>query len=358
MKLITFFCRKFVEMINSSFYIPARFSRKLRVCLFILVPAFIFLFADAGRAQIFTGTMKCSDTITIDIGNVLIGDNVTDTISLTNGFSIHDSSWKVTQDDTMLRILDSVGLADSTYNWKTFIICNPKGAGSIISAINISPVNDASCLFVIILKANGIGPTKDSSTFSLQDTSKNVIAFQTNIDSVTGHFIFTNDSSASIEINNIYVLTDAAFSITPHPAPSFTLVPGASFTLDINYKPTSIGSDNGYLVISMPTDPILLEVALQGVRTGSDAVQTQQSGTIYFVVYPNPSNGQVTIHTENIAQTHVTITDVLGRTLTEESFNGDWVWSGDKSGTYYVNISATKTDGSYLHEVKRVVITR
>jgi hypothetical protein len=358
MKRTPFSRRKFVVMNYITTINSLLASLRKHSFLFFLALTLNFLFAWSGKAQSFTDTLKCKNAITVDIGGVLIGDTVMDSISLINRISSTDTTWNVSQNETAsLKLSDTLGHADSGKKWNTFIVFTPKDTSSITVPISLVPTDDPGCASNINLTAHGIGPTKDSSTFSLQDTSEDVIAFQTNNNSDAGTFFFINNSDTAIEIDSIKISQTKAFSITSSPTLPLHLLSQASFPLGIAYQRTSQGSDNAELVIGVPNEPIL-PIALQGVRTGNDVVQTQPSGSIYFMLYPNPSYGPVTIHTENITQAHATITDVLGRTITEESFNGDWVWDGEQSGTYFVNITATMTDGTSLHEVRRVVMMK
>jgi hypothetical protein len=360
MKHMHYFRRKFVEMNYSSFAITARVTPTLRPFVLLFFLSFSFLHSDAGHAQLATYTLKCGTPITIDFGQVLIGDSVEYPITFTNKLSNNVTSWSITGGSPYFSFLDTAGNAQSDSSWSTSIIVKADTSGAFSAQYKLDAKSD-TCSLVITLRATGIGPTKDSSTFTLQDTSKDVIAFQTNNNSDSGTFYFKNNSDTAIEIDSIYVTQSNAFSITSHPLFHYSLPGRDSFPLGIAYQRSSQGYDNGQLqfAIGMPDEPIL-PIALQGVRTGNDAVQTQPIGTIYFLIYPNPSYGSVTIHTENIASAHVTITDVLGREVQKADFTGDWVWNGsnNESGTYFVSITATTADGIPVCEERRVVVMK
>ncbi|HZK75275.1 MAG TPA: T9SS type A sorting domain-containing protein, partial [Candidatus Kapabacteria bacterium] len=169
-----------------------------------------------------------------------------------------------------------------------------------------------------------------------------------------------NNSDSAIKIDSLHIAQTNAFSFTSPPKFNFSVAAGDSFVIGLSYQRSSQGSDNGYLAISRPNEPILQDVILQGVRTSGDAVQLQPAASTYFRLYPNPSSGRVTIHSESIAVAHVTITDVLGRVEQQGDFSGDWSWDGGSSndGTCFVNITATTTDGFHVHEMRRLMMIR
>ncbi len=127
------------------------------------------------------------------------------------------------------------------------------------------------------------------------------------------------------------------------------------FTLKLAFNASKPGFYTDF--ITMPNEPIL-PLSVQGLLEPKDAVETQPVGTIYFYLYPNPSPGLLTIHTENITTAHVIITDVLGRTEQQTDFAGDWIWDGASvsDGTYFANITATTASGFQVHEIRRIVI--
>ena len=355
--------RKFVTMNHSPNCRTSRTIPKLGASLLSFILLFGLLFADTVSAQITTESLKCNnDTIRINFGNVLIGDTVADSINFINNLGSGILSWTLHNNSARLFFLDtSASNIQDSDSWRSVAICNPVTSGLISGQTTVNDT-DPSCIPIILLTANGIGPTKNDSTFSLQDTSKNVIAFQSNSDSDTLQLNFQNNSDSTIVISSILIENTNAFSFTSTPKINDSVGPKQSLQIGISFDRTSQGSDNGDLVITMPDHPILQDVALQGIRIGNDAVQTSPLGTIYFYLYPNPSNGPVTIHTENITQAHLTITDVLGRTLTEASFIGDWQWdrSGDNgiapSGTYFIVVTGIGTNGEPVHQVGRIVL--
>ncbi|HEX5316382.1 MAG TPA: T9SS type A sorting domain-containing protein, partial [Candidatus Kapabacteria bacterium] len=171
------------------------------------------------------------------------------------------------------------------------------------------------------------------------------------------------DSSSSIIIDSIKVTQTPAFAITRAPSLPDTIPSQGSFAVGLAYHRSSQGSDNGELVIHMPDEPILPAISLQGVRVANNAVQTQPAGSVYFWLYPNPSQGGITIHTEHLTHAHVTVTDVLGRIEREASFVGDWQW-GRKieggglapAGTYFVIVTGEDASGTTVRELERVAL--
>ncbi len=359
------FIRNFVAM---NTYSPSiyRIVRIIpRACFFLTILFSTLLLGRIGNAQQ-SATLNCDSTDTINVGQVLKGDTLRIPVALINNFSKTDTTWTISAGLSYFGISGSSnGGAGFGNSWLTNVVLNADTLeiGPVTATITITP-SDSSCTGVqLLLEGDVIGPTADDSTFSLQNASTEVIAIQSNTNSTSRLFYFKNESTALDTIDSVYITGTTAFSIdSPHTFP-IILNAQSSLPVSLTYQRSSQGSDNGDLfIVSVPNEPILFDFALQGVRTANDAVQTQPPTTIYFYLYPNPSNGPVTIHTENILQSHVTITDVLGRTLTEASFTGDWQWDRSRgngiapSGTYFVVVTGIGMGGEPVHEVKRLVI--
>jgi hypothetical protein len=337
-----------------------------RACFFLTILVFTLLCGRVGYAQQ-SATLNCGQTDTINFGQILKGDSVEFPLALINNLSKTDTAWSVAGGLSYFKIPGpSNGGASFDSSWLTNVILNADtlGMGPVTTTITITPTPvDSACPAVhLLLQVEVIDSTADSTTFSLQNTSPQVIAIQSNSNSTSRLFYFKNNSTAPDTIESVQITGTKAFSIDTAPPKNFVLAPKDSFLVRLTYNRSSQGFDNGDLVIGMPDNPILLEVALQGVRTGNDAVQIQPTSSTYFTLYPNPSFGAVTIHSQNITHAHLTITDVLGRTLTETSFTGDWLWdrSGANgiapSGTYFIIVTGIGNNGESVHEVKRVVL--
>jgi hypothetical protein len=231
---------------------------------------------------------------------------------------------------------------------------------TVSTSFVFEPTADSSCQTTFDVFAKVVGPDTNNSIIPLDHGPDDIIAFKSDTSDETLDLQFQNNDSVSISIDTLELQNDTAFRIVSSsikfPA---TLSSGSSFNLKLSFIASSPGFHSDF--IGAP-DHSILPLSVQGLLIPKDDVETQPTGSIYFMLYPNPSNGPVTIHTQNISQTHLTISDVLGRTLTETSFTGDWQWdrSGSNgiapSGTYFVIVSGIGSNGEPVHEVKRVVL--
>ena len=64
-----------------------------------------------------------------------------------------------------------------------------------------------------------------------------------------------------------------------------------------------------------------------------------------FAIYPNPSNGNITIRNSGVALQNVTITDLNGRTISSNEMNGV---------TSNVDLSLKLTTGMYLMKLTSI----
>jgi hypothetical protein len=66
-------------------------------------------------------------------------------------------------------------------------------------------------------------------------------------------------------------------------------------------------------------------------------------------IYPNPTDGAVTLEFETAAARHITISDMSGKTLARQTANGQTVQvdiSGYASGVYLLTISEGKSQST------------
>ena len=68
-----------------------------------------------------------------------------------------------------------------------------------------------------------------------------------------------------------------------------------------------------------------------------------EANTVGSVVYPNPTQGKVTIEAENLQS--ISIFNMLGEIILETSTNGDvfeYDFNHEKAGIYFVKVKTTK----------------
>ncbi|HEY3876891.1 MAG TPA: T9SS type A sorting domain-containing protein [Candidatus Kapabacteria bacterium] len=343
-------------MLRNKFF---RLLRTTRLFSIFTATTVIWLLAnDASRAQSVSITLTCDTTISISLPPVLIGDTVQDTLNVMNALGSLDTGWLLQSSSQRILLSQShfkIAL-DSTLRLILTLISDT--VGPIQCSLSFAVTNDSTCSPRIEATFQGIAPSANGATFSLQNTSDESIAVQSTTDSTTRTFYFRNDSSDTLTLDTIFIAQAPSFSIDSHAQFPLSISAHDSFPLSITFHQDTSGSENGFVIApihSTITDEI---ISLQGLRVANAVVQTQPISSTYISVYPNPSQGMVTIHTEGLAQAHATITDVLGRTVEQSNFSGDLIWNGAHNGTYFVNITATTLDGFQIHEVHRMVVNR
>ncbi len=319
--------------------------------------------AISAHAQKVPNTLSCGSKFSIDLGTVLAGGTLRDTLFLFNQDSDRDSIFEIkTLPDTNFSWTDPSSihiLLDSTRDWTTISFTSSK-IGLAAKTIVIEPTADTdSCQTTCDIIATVVGPDTDGAIVQLDSGSKDIIAFKSDTSNQTLQIQLQNNYGHSIFTKTLQIQDTTAFSIDKSSIIPDSLADRAIFTLKLRFTAKSLGFYTDF--IRSPDEPIL-PISIQGLLLHNDAVKTQPITPVYFVLYPNPSNGPVTIHTKNISQAHVGITDVLGRTLTEASFTGDWQWDRTgtngiaPSGTYFVIVSGIGMNGEPVHEIKRVVL--
>jgi hypothetical protein len=365
MRRMSFLQRIFAVMLYPlPQYRPNSISKISIRVVFCALSVLAIFYPGAVQGQSFT--LSPGNSSSIQLNPVLAGAGIVeDTILLystatsdTVSISISGSS-DIGLIDTVTFIIDTND--SSPYPYPLIVTFAPKSVEKDSSTLIFNFDGHSATLR---LSAQGIAPTADSSKLTLSNTANEIIAMEYQKDSAVLHVLIQNDLSTDT-ISNISLANDTFFHILSAPQTPFSFQKNASFEITLSFNAS--GASTGFLkdellLVGVPNDPIAPAIAIQGLYNPNDAVQTQPPTTIYFYLYPNPSNGPVTIHTENILQSHVTITDVLGRTLTEASFTGDWQWDRSRgngiapSGTYFVVVTGIGMNGEPVHEVKRLVI--
>jgi hypothetical protein len=364
MREIISFRRIFVEVMLLSLSKRMTVYHFCRTITFAAAVASLIaiLHNDTLKAQTITDTLSCGRISNIDLGAVVTGGTLSESLDL------FDSS----RTDSVFTIISN---ANSGFSWtidSAGIAIQPLhiGTATIISfsADSVAQVDsdelifqskqNDSCITTFTLTAEVIGPTGNNSVLPLSHTSHTIIAFKTNTPGDTLDLKLQNNLGSSLTLDSVNLQKGTAFTIVSSSLPA-TIPEDSSFKLKLAFTASKAGFYTDF--VRMPNHSIL-PLSVQGLLLPNDAVQTRPPATSYFSLYPNPSYGQVTIHSENITQTQVTITDVLGRTLTEASFTGDWQWDraeGNgiaRSGTYFIVVTGIGSNGEPVHEVQRLVL--
>jgi|GEM_PF-3398376 len=342
--------------------IQTHFRRAAATLLLAFAVCLVLPPQGPAMAQTITDTFSCSHVSTIDLGSVLDGGSIHDSLFLFDSNTVKPSDTinftsfpkgPIYLEDTNLVFLNSL---ERTY--ATTILFSATTPGSISDSIVLESFRDASCRTMYRIAVETVGPTSDNAVIPLSHSSHDIIAFKG--DSVETLHIQLRNNGAAITLDTLELDSGKAFRLDLS-AISFPyrLARDSSFPLTISFVATTPGFYTDY--VRMPGEPIL-PLSIQGLLQPKDAVQTQPTASIYFSIYPNPSQGSVTIHPENISHAHLTITDVLGRVLQNADFTGDWQWDRQNdgamvpAGTYFLLVTGKEMNGKAVHQLARIVL--
>ncbi len=360
------FWRIFVEQASTSLF-ARMFNTKMRLRIIAKILALVASFALLSKpaaAQTVSDTFSCNFSSTIDLGAVLAGGTLQDSM-----FILDKDTNNATDTVGFIKFpIGNISLSDTSSPLYLFASQKKYITTIIFSSASVGTINDSivlqstkGCQSTYHILAEAVGPDTDNSIVPLDHSSHDIIAFKKS-DSTTKtlHIQFENNFDSSITIDTLTLQKDSAFHIDSSSVTFPATIPaGHSFTLTLSF----IASTSGFYTdfIGRPGRPIL-PFSVQGLLLPNQAVQTPQGATIHVSIYPNPSHGLVTIHTDGLSQEQVTLTDVLGRVVGKAAFSGEWQWNGQwnagpaASGTYFVLVTGRDASGKPAHVVLRIVI--
>lgn len=357
--------RIFAERVTNSHFERMIFFRFRRIfsTIILALTAGVALPWQSAFAQTITDTFYCGHTSHIDLGSVLTGATLQDSLFLVDDEGSSDSVVFITfpSGDFLLTNHNIFGLDSSRPVLATVIQFSRSTLGVESDSIVLESRGNTLCRSTYYLTAEAVGPDTNNSIIPLNHTSHDIIGFKkSDSSSETLHIRFENNFDSSITIDSLRLQNGTAFRIDsssvsyPH-----TLLRDSSVTLALSFIANSPGFYTDFVI--MPGRPIL-PFSVQGLLLPNLQVQSHSNTSTYVWIYPNPSQGPVTVHTQNLTRANVIISDVLGRTLAKASFIGDWQWmpktnnTASTPSTYFVTVSGQNADGVQVHEVRRIVI--
>ncbi len=366
MKARFHYVRKFAGMTFRYMPLLSRHPTWLRVSL---AATFLFVLASSHRAfGQAADTLDCNHRkFAHQVPGVLPGGAIWDTIRLANGLPPGDNVFQVSLDRTIAFHVDTSNLhiigGDSGYLAVHYVPTDTTANSATITLTTISPDSDTGCQTTISLSAPALHPTVDSAIFPLAPSTPNVVAIRTSSNATTLAVRFRNEAVNDAVIDSFYISGIDSLEISSHPGYPVTLHQNDSLELSLTYHKTQPGFQQGYLIVAINHTIVTEECVLEVQRLPNSSVPKSLSTTQTFWLYPNPSHGPITIHSDGVVNPHVKVTDVLGRTVREERFTRDWTWGGasdygeqNEPGTYFIELSGITEQGRLVHEVRRVII--
>jgi hypothetical protein len=122
-------------------------------------------------------------------------------------------------------------------------------------------------------------------------------------------------------------------------------------TNGVYYDEVIITAEQGF--ISMTFD-------LQGLRKNgvAAAVHNVPKGQ-HVTIYPNPTQGNISVAIPGIHNAKIEVLDVLGKVITTATASDLWNWkSTEPAGTYVVHVSGTDGTGKIFQSYDRFIIAK
>lgn len=347
-----------------------------RAALLLSVAATVIAMSVVSRqtiAQTYTRTYNrtfhCNGMDTVFAGQALAnGGRVDDTLAIRDVSALQKGAFvriTLSQDkDTAFQIFPNTGLVklgagDSMQFYITFA---PKTKGFQVCTLLLQSQDTSTCVDTIILLGQGIGLTNPKDSLPLFASTPPTIAVRSTTDSTQYSIPLYNNDSSSVHIESIRLAYGNTFKVFP--TQPFDLPAHSIYFLPLVFQHPFKGLNQDYLIVSVPNEPILFDVIpIQGFSDPNSGVKHVGSGRVSFWIYPNPSHGEITVHTESLTHVRVQVMDLLGRTLSEAAPTGDWIWRretmGDgfaTSGAYFLIVTGENDRGQPVREVQTVIL--
>jgi hypothetical protein len=224
--------------------------------------------------------------------------------------------------------------------------------------------NGEKCKYALKLSGWAIPATPENAAIPLANFIPPTVAFVTPDDTSRRYLALYNNFGHALRIDTIRLLKAVSFRIDTALRYPDTLAPNTILELPLAFEPKQKGLNQDYLIVGVPDKPILFDVIpIQGFFNPTSSVRINITRTAHFAVFPNPSHGDLTVHSDGLSRSRVEIMDMLGRTLTASSFAHDWRWDRKtsdgntvSSGAYFLIVSGTTDAGEHVREVQSLVL--
>lgn len=236
------------------------------------------------------------------------------------------------------------------------IIFSPSVPGQIVDTLTIKsddPTNPSIKVPLVGLGTQGVFHLNQPSN----SFGKVVLGH-----SDTMFFSFNNIGlgALSVDANNLNG-SNADFSIVgiqPPGLPPFLVQPGDSIQAQVQFIPLMIGKDTTMFILSLSdyvgeSHDTIVTLTGEGIASSSVADPRQPLG---IRIYPNPTQGMLTVSGQAAGTIGITVIDALGRNVLSEKLaatGGSLDLSGLPNGSYFVHLSTPSGHASQHIELLR-----
>src|SRR5439155_16910743 len=152
---------------------------------------------------------------------------------------------------------------------------------------------------LISLLGIAIPPTADSISTSLAAGSTDILAMIGDNSVTTKTFHFSNTGSTNLKITDVSLKNGKSFAITdiqPTNTLPFILTPGQSMSVTISMTTVTNRVYYDEVIITAENALISMDFQLQGLRkNGTQAGVRLSNAEQHVAIYPNPSQGEITV---------------------------------------------------------------
>jgi hypothetical protein len=332
----------------------------------------LMLFAPVSSWAQFGGhtrTIVCGRTDTVFVGEAYYkGGQNQDTVNVLIDSTFKNDTIRVKYfGDPNFAVFspDTIVVTNGKRDTLTFTIrYTPTSQGTDTFQIGFTGSN-GKCQYQIRLWGVGIDTTPEQTLLPLFTSIPKTVAFTSQEDTSVHYLSLYNNSITAIHIDSMRLVRASAFRIDSPAKYQVTLFPFDTLRVPLIFKPQTKGLYQDYLIVWKPVEPVLQDVIpIQGFYDPPpQSVRISVTHAAHFAVYPNPSHGEIMVHTESLTHARAEIIDMLGRRIEEGSFNSDWQWNRETigggtamSGAYFIVVSGMTESGESVREVETIVL--
>jgi hypothetical protein len=324
-----------------------RKKRKTIFSLFLVAAIIPILFSVSGCAGLVTSTKQSSSTTasfqlnpsSVNFGQVAVGKETTQTVSVTNTGNMTVNIVKMTMSDAHFTVGGTTPIALAVGQSANITIALTASAAGALTATLTVQGDGGSTPVAVALSATAV---TSQPQLSVSPTAMNFGNVSTGL-KTTNNLALTNMGAANLTISAL-ALTGVNFGISGITTPA-TLTPGQTAQLAVTFSPTATGSSSGSLSISS-NDPVnpALNVALSGTGTSTPTGQLNaNSNSVSFgaVATGTSTNQQVVLTNAGNSAVAISAIAVTGAGVTASGIEVPGTLNPAESATLKVTFAPT-----------------
>lgn len=284
-----------------------------------LVAALLLLCTSerASGGQQDPGTAVSFDLVrdTVDLGKILVGGEVMDSIVIVNVTTGFTPVLDFVQGDTLspisITFLDALPqsiLPGDTVRLRFLAMSRLSGPQTLRFVIS----DGAQDVHSVAIRSEGIDTTAPGTVFGLRYGTENILAFRTTENSSTIFVTVKNTGSAELVIQSFRMDESPVFTIEDVPVVPLILDPGSEFTFEIYFNAKQAGFYRTTIRLPIEGSGSGFTIDVQGLKLGTSSVRSSP-GTSGIRLIQTP--GHIIVKNNPFDNCMIELFDVLGRKL-------------------------------------------